>query len=71
MTALKAPWDAQDLIQLGVQITKGKYPQLPEGYSFALKNIVAMCLQKNPNQRPSIHSILNMPVIQKRIRNYL
>lgn len=54
-----------------MQICHHKYPPLPETYSFALKNIVQMCLQKNPSQRPNINSILNMPIIQKRIKNYL
>jgi len=63
LTAVRRPFDAKDLPTLGRQIIHGKYPSLPEGYSQALKNIVALCLQKNPSQRPTIHSILNMPVI--------
>ena len=44
MAALQPPWTNPDLVQLGVQICQNKYPPLPECYSFALKNIVQMCL---------------------------
>ena len=71
MITLRPPWNCRDLTELGVQICKSKYPPLPEGYSWPLKNIVQMCLQKNPSQRPTINAILNMPLIKKRIRNYL
>lgn len=71
MAALRAPWNCMDIAELGNQICTSKYPPLPEIYSWPLKNIVQMCLQKNPTQRPSINQILNMPLIQKRIKNYL
>ena len=71
MAALRPPWYCTDLAELGVQICESKYPPLPERYSWPLKNIVQMCLQKNPTQRPSINAILNMPLIQKRIKFYL
>ena len=71
MAALRPPWNCRDLSELGVQICQNKYPPLPEMYSWPLKNIVQMCLQKNPIQRPNINAILNMPLIQKRIKYYL
>lgn len=40
MMALKSPWTASSLGELGQQISRGKYPPLPEGYSNGLKNIV-------------------------------
>ena len=71
MAALRPPWNCRDLTELGKQICTSKYPPLPETYSWPLKNIVQMCLQKNPSQRPTINAILNMPIIKKRIKNYL
>ena len=71
MLTLRTPWNCRDLTELGKQICNNKYPPLPESYSWPLKNIVQMCLQKNPSQRPTINAILNMPLIKKRIKNYL
>ena len=71
MAALRPPWDRHDLTKLAEQICQSKYPPLPEMYSWPLKNIVQMCLQKNPIQRPSINAILNMPLIHNHIKKYL
>ena len=71
MAALQPPFKENDLVRLGQLICRGKYPPLPENYSHAFKNIVQLCLQKSPGARPNIHSILNLPIIKKRIKNYL
>ena len=63
MAALRPPWQNRDLTELGVSICNSKYPPLPEIYSWPLKNIVQMCLCKNPSQRPNVNAILNMPLI--------
>ena len=44
MAALQPPWTQKDLVMLGLEICKSKYPPLPDHYSMALKNIVQMCL---------------------------
>ena len=71
MAALERPWPINS-INDALQFTQNcRYPPLPATYSNGLKNIVQMCMQKSPGQRPSINALLAVPVINRRIRNYL
>ena len=71
MAALCTPWQSTNLTDLGVEIVEARYPPLPSHFSMALKNIVQLCMQKRPSQRPNINAILNMPVIKDRVKYYL
>jgi serine/threonine protein kinase len=42
------------------KVSKGVYPRIPACYSEALENIIAKCLQQDPNKRPSAKKILQM-----------
>ena len=71
MAALEEPWKSGDLFSLGYKICKYKYSPLPQTYSVTLRNIVQMCLRKDPNQRPTVNELLKLPQIKSRIKNYL
>ena len=71
MAALQVPWAGSNLVDIGVQICNGRFPPIPSQYSPAIKNLVSLCLQKIPSQRPSINSILNVPKIRNRIKHLL
>lgn len=71
LCAFRLPFSHPDFANLGYQIVKGKYHPLPDTYSHGVKNIIQLCLQKNPSQRPKIHDLLNMPILNRRIRSLL
>ena len=48
-----------------------KYRPLPESYSISLRNLVATILIKDPNRRPDIHQVLNMPVLYDALTTYV
>ena len=54
-----------------LKITSGKYNPINGHYSNELKNIVKEMLQINPQDRPSVHSILEKPIIKKNLENVL
>lgn len=49
------------------KILKGTYPPLPEVYSPDLKKLLSEMLIKDPNKRPSIKKILDMPFMKAKI----
>ena len=71
MCALCPPFNATSLHQLAQRIIKGQYDKIPKQYSPALNNLVTALLQKDPAKRPSINTILKMPIIERRISQFL
>ena len=71
MCALQPPFNAQSLHQLAQKIIQGKYADVPTHFSKAIPNLLSSMLNKDPNKRPNINSILKFPIIQERIRMLL
>lgn len=71
LCALKPPFDGPNLHFLGMKIIKGVYPPISSHYSRELKNLVTQMLMVDPNKRPTIHQILQMSLIQTRIKHFL
>jgi NIMA (never in mitosis gene a)-related kinase len=44
--------------ELYKKVLKGIYPKLPATYSKALKNLIRVTLQVNPENRPNISTLL-------------
>lgn len=55
----KPPFDAANIPQLALKITKGQYSPIPQNYSKDLKNLVSLLLSVDPAKRPSINQILS------------
>jgi serine/threonine protein kinase len=51
------------------KILKGTYPPLPDMYSADLKKLISEMLIKDPNKRPSIRKILEMPFMKAKIND--
>jgi len=64
---LNHAFDAQNMKSLIQKILKGTYPPLPDVYSSDLKNLLSQMLIKDPNKRPSIRKILEIPIIKAKI----
>lgn len=71
LCALKPPFDASSLTFLAMKIVKGQYNPIPGMYSKELKNMISILLQVDPAKRPTTNSILQMPIIQQRVKNFL
>jgi len=71
LCALRVPFDASDLRALIQRITCGPTPELPAGYSDALRNLYRELLDRDPLKRPPASDILKRPVIQEMVRKML
>lgn len=69
--ALQPPFNAQSLHQLAQRIIQGKYAAPPSHFSPQFNQLLAMMLQRDPHARPNIHQILKVPIIDKRIKQFL
>jgi len=56
---------------LVLKILRGKYPQIPSEYSQELRDLISEIFIKDPNKRPSISKLLEMPFLQSRISSLL
>ena len=69
MAALRPPFKGTSLINLYQNIKKGVYPPISNKiYSNELSKIIAKLLVVDPKKRPSCDEILNMPIIQQKIK---
>lgn len=71
MTALKMPFEANNLPLLSLKIIRGQYPAIPATFSKDLKTLIATLLQVDSGKRPSINQVLRDPVIKSRAKNLL
>ena len=71
MAMLRQPFTADSIPDLRDIVLNCKFPPLEGPYSQGFKNIVQMCLQKNPTARPDIKGLLNMPLINRQINKIL
>eukprot|EP01012_Entosiphon_sulcatum_P066273 TRINITY_DN95428_c0_g1_i1.p1 TRINITY_DN95428_c0_g1~~TRINITY_DN95428_c0_g1_i1.p1 ORF type:complete len:497 (+),score=67.15 TRINITY_DN95428_c0_g1_i1:119-1609(+) len=71
LMALRHPFNATDMKGLMYKIVRVMYDPPPLMYSEGLRAIVTGLLVKDPNKRLKISQILQLPVVQKRISQWL
>jgi NIMA (never in mitosis gene a)-related kinase len=71
LCALKPPFDAPSLHFLAMKIVRGAFNPLPSGFSSEMKNLVSQLLNTNEKMRPDVNKVLNMPIMQNRIKVFL
>lgn len=71
MCCLKMPFEAPNLPLLSLKILRCNYNPIPDKYSKELKNLISLCLNVDPNKRPSVKEILKYPLIASRINKFL
>ena len=71
MCMQKPPFDGTSLQMLSMRIVRGAYNPVSGPYSSGLKNLIKECLTVVPSQRPTVNKILEMSLIQNRIKTYL
>ena len=68
MAGLKPPFEAANQLSLAVKIKSGKFDRLPAKYSDELQRVVSWMLRVNPEERPTVDDLLNVPQISLRLR---
>jgi NIMA (never in mitosis gene a)-related kinase len=63
LATLQRAFDGRTLPALVVKILSGKYPPVPTQYSPELRRMIASMLQLDPDQRPSMSTLLEESVI--------
>lgn len=58
MCAQKYPYDAQTIEELEDKVKNHKYQTIPQGVTKDFNMIIKQCLQKKPENRPSIDEII-------------
>lgn len=70
MCSLVPPFRAEDMNGLYKRVLKGQYPPIPSHYSMDMRMLIKALLQVNPVARPNCDTILQMPIVLKRIKSY-
>ncbi|XP_074861061.1 serine/threonine-protein kinase Nek4 isoform X2 [Carettochelys insculpta] len=71
MATLKHAFNAKDMNSLVYRIIEGKLPPMPKDYSSQLAELIRTMLSKNPEERPSVKSILRQAYIKHQISLFL
>ncbi|XP_037859727.2 serine/threonine-protein kinase Nek4 isoform X5 [Chlorocebus sabaeus] len=71
MATLKHAFNAKDMNSLVYRIIEGKLPPMPRDYSPELAELIRTMLNKRPEERPSVRSILRQPYIKRQISFFL
>jgi len=71
MCALQPPFQANSIHGLALKIVQGQFPALQGSYSSSLKSLIGVLLNTNPEDRPTIHEVLWIPIIKQRIHCFL
>ncbi|KAK3267216.1 hypothetical protein CYMTET_24218 [Cymbomonas tetramitiformis] len=70
LATFKHAFDATNLPALVMSIVQGKYSPVPDIYSEELRAAIDMCLIKNPEDRPDIKDLLNLPIVQENAKKF-
>eukprot|EP00667_Euglena_gracilis_P006781 EG_transcript_6852 len=68
LMSLRHPFNATDMKGLMSRILRAIFDPPPPYYTEELRAVVPMLLQKDPAKRPKVAEILELPIIQRRLR---
>nr|CCC91469.1 putative protein kinase [Trypanosoma congolense IL3000] len=71
LMTLKHPFNATNMKGLMQRILKLQYEPIPPLYTTELRNIVPRILTRDPAQRIRLSDILDLPIIQRRLREWM
>lgn len=70
LLTLRRAFESDNIAALIYKIMSGSYPPIKSSiYSPELVGIVDSCLNNDPNLRPSVGELINVPVLQQRMNN--
>ncbi len=70
LMTFKMPFVAQSSPLLNIKMNRDNYAPPPDIYSNEIKDLLKRCLTVEPEKRPNIDEILNMPLIKDRINQF-
>ena len=65
IVTLNHAFDATSMKGLVMKILRGNYPPISKTYSKDLSDLISTLLKKNPEERPTINQLLQMPLLSK------
>ncbi|XP_068175055.1 serine/threonine-protein kinase Nek1 isoform X2 [Antennarius striatus] len=71
MCTLKHAFEAGNMKNLVLKIIRGTYPAVSAHYSQELRSLLGQLFKRNPQERPSVSSILDKPFLSCRIERFL
>lgn len=71
LCALRPPFDGDSIHALALKIVRGVFSPISSIYSKELRKLLSQLLNTNPDQRPTVHQILETPIITRSIRAFL
>ena len=66
--ALRPPFEASNHLALAKKIIQGKIERIPERYSEDLQAVIELMLSTDPEKRPSVDQLQEMPKIKLRMK---
>ncbi|KAG1656956.1 hypothetical protein FOA52_004342 [Chlamydomonas sp. UWO 241] len=71
LCTLKHAFAADSLLSLVYQIVRGDYPPIPSDmFSAGLSNLITVLLARQPNERPSLQQVFQIPYVKKHLARY-
>ena len=71
LCALRPPFDGANINFLCRKIVQGHFSPIPSHFSRNLKSLIDKMLTLDPRRRPNINQVLQIPIIQERVSNFL
>ncbi|KAH9597873.1 Protein kinase domain [Trypanosoma melophagium] len=71
LLTLKHPFNANSMKGLMQRILKVQYDPVPQIYTTEIRNIVPRLLTKEPSQRIKLEELLELPIVQRRLREWM
>eukprot|EP00746_Dinoflagellata_sp_MGD_P125244 gnl/MRDRNA2_/MRDRNA2_59976_c0_seq1.p1 gnl/MRDRNA2_/MRDRNA2_59976_c0~~gnl/MRDRNA2_/MRDRNA2_59976_c0_seq1.p1 ORF type:complete len:391 (+),score=54.73 gnl/MRDRNA2_/MRDRNA2_59976_c0_seq1:89-1261(+) len=71
MCALRVPFEAQDMNQLMRRIVSTNPARIPPSYSREIGDLCTKMLSRDPSKRPTAATLVQLPVLQKQIKQML
>ena len=71
IASLKHAFSARSISALMYKVIQGKIPPIPSQYSNELVQLVQKMMERNAEERPTVHQILRMTFIRKHIMMFL
>jgi len=68
LCAQSPPFEASNQLSLALKIKSGKFERIPSRYSNELFRVIQWILTRDPEARPSVDDLLNIPSISMRLR---
>ncbi|GCB74795.1 hypothetical protein scyTo_0003887 [Scyliorhinus torazame] len=68
---VKTVFEAGNMKNLVLKIIRGSFPPVSVHYTYDLRNLMSQLFKRNPRDRPSVSSLLQKPLLARRIEKLL